>query len=74
MKKYALYPGYVTSSNDGQRHYITAGELARLYGVSYHECVVVDVDRPECFRGHDVSGLTKLFPNRNGTYELLRVE
>lgn len=37
---FVILPGYVTSRHDGQRHYIQACELIRLYQV-YGEDVVV---------------------------------
>jgi hypothetical protein len=36
--KYILNPGWVTSKNDGQQHFITAGYLVRLYKVNPDEC------------------------------------
>lgn len=41
MLKYAVYPGYVISKNDGDRHYISAQQLMRLYKVDPRECIVV---------------------------------
>lgn len=41
VAKYALHPGMVTSKRDGDRHFIDAHQLARLYGVRPSECVVV---------------------------------
>jgi len=35
--KYAVHPGYVTSISDGDRHFISAGTLAKLYGLRPHE-------------------------------------
>ena len=40
VTKYILFPGYVVSEYDGQRHYITAGQLARLYGVPLSKCLI----------------------------------
>ena len=39
--RFALYPGSVTSSTDGQRHYLDSRSLVFLYGVSPGDCVVV---------------------------------
>lgn len=39
--KYILYPGYVTSITDGQRHWIGALELSQLWKVKKSECAVV---------------------------------
>lgn len=38
--KYALYPGWVTSKEDFNRHFIDARTLAALYQVPMKECVV----------------------------------
>lgn len=38
--KYVLCPGWIASSNDGQRHYVSEWHLARLYGVDIAACVV----------------------------------
>jgi hypothetical protein len=31
--RYVLHPGWVTSVNDGDKHYISANKLMRLYGL-----------------------------------------
>jgi hypothetical protein len=69
-KKYALYPGYVISQYDGDRHFISASQLAELYGVNFNECVIVDKSRPESMvmRGH-TSDLIPLFPRMDGKYK-----
>lgn len=38
--KYVICPGFVQSKNDRQRHYISATQLMRLYGVKPHECLI----------------------------------
>jgi len=40
MKKYLILPGMVTSNTDSDRHFITAHQLIRLYGVNPEECQV----------------------------------
>lgn len=40
-KKWLLTPGWVRSRNDNDEHYIGAARLARLYGVSLSECIVI---------------------------------
>jgi hypothetical protein len=37
--KYILYPGNVKSVNDGDWHFITYGQLIRLYGLAPAECI-----------------------------------
>lgn len=38
--KYIVVPGWITSTNDGQRHYISAYKLIDLYGVKESECII----------------------------------
>ncbi len=72
MKKYLLCPGPVTSKIDGDRHHISASDLARLYGVQMSECVV----RSESListRGRGLNennGLIELWPRYDGNYKL----
>jgi len=63
-KKYRVLPGYIKSKNDGDRHYISAGRLMLLYGVSSAECVI----------GYNggVDGLIVLKPLYNGNYSNYR--
>ena len=67
---YALCPGYITSKNDGDLHYISAMQLAELYGVNIRKCIVVDFDRPETYMGRDLSKYIKLRPKYYGNYNL----
>lgn len=64
--KYAVYPGMITSITDGDRHYITARQLIRLYGVDEKECFIVKHD--------DGAGippnLIALKPRYDGNYTL----
>lgn len=39
MIKYVLCPGYVTSNNDRQLHYVGGVDLIRLYNVNPFECI-----------------------------------
>lgn len=45
VKRFAVYPGYVSSRNDWDRHYISAQQLMSLYQVRPEECVVIRDDR-----------------------------
>ena len=67
MYKYALHPGYVLSPY-GDRHYITAGQLANLYRVNSRECIVIDSTRPETFLGLNTNNLINLYPRGDGDY------
>jgi len=69
MKKYLLIPGHVESKRDGQLHYIGASELARLYGVSIHECIVFIPERSDKLRGYP-KDLIRLSPDCHGRYNL----
>jgi hypothetical protein len=67
VTRFVLHPGYVTSPNDGDRHYIGARQLADLYGVRLSECVVIDPERPRISLGHgDLSAYLHLFPSAEG--------
>lgn len=60
VKKYAIYPGWIHSRHDGDRHYINADQLMRLHGVHPDECVVVSAD--EDFQSRKGMGLIQLGP------------
>ncbi len=50
MKRYVLYPGFVTSQQDGDRHFIGSGKLRTLYLIPRDARVVYGGDpgvRPE---------------------------
>lgn len=76
--RYLLFPGYVTSRADGQRHYVNAQALAFAYGVPMADCVLFPMgaspddaqrrnDLHECVaRGE----LVALHPLMGGNYSL----
>ena len=64
MKKYLLHPGYVTSATDGDKHYITASQLMRLYNVREEECVTYLPYRPY----PNQEKLIDLYPKYDGKY------
>lgn len=66
-KKYLLIAGNVYSKTDGDRHWISAPQLARLYGVDPKECVFADELRPETWQG---TNLRILRPRFDGDYRL----
>ena len=77
--KYALHPGPVTSKNDGDRHFIDAHTLARLYRVRPAECVVVPWGAPAPGRERERElllerikrmELVHLYPDYHGRYTL----
>ncbi len=65
--KYIIFPGYVTSKNDGDSHWISAPQLMRLYGVAPVDCLIFD-DRVR-FAGYPPH-LIALRPRRDGNYAL----
>lgn len=77
-KQYLLCPGTVRSATDGQRHYIPAEELARLYNVPMNRCVVLPdrdtpweiLDRMRYLDKLSKGELLKLVPRANGNYVL----
>lgn len=66
-KKYLVIPGPVCSKRDGDRHYIEADKLMRLYGVNPADCIIHRHDRPG--ERHDPS-LIWLIPQYSGDYTL----
>ena len=65
-KKFSVLPGYITSKNDGQRHYIGWPQLIRLYGVKKEDCFIQGFN--DQYRGWlaDTIPLTPLY---DGNYE-----
>jgi hypothetical protein len=68
MIRFAVYPGRVLSAHDGDRHFISAPQLIRLYGVDPRECVIFHGDDRD--RGKSAEGLIRLSPSRSGDYSL----
>ena len=69
MVKYLVCPGTVISKSDGDEHFISAGQLMRLYGVKPTECVVMPTGSAR--RGWtEPAGLIHLRPSYHGNYEL----
>lgn len=66
-----LHPGPVLSKEDRDRHFISAGRLAELYGLRLQDCIVVDWDRPNKILGHrKQESDVHLYPRRDGIYRL----
>ncbi len=67
--RYVLHPGYVTSRNDGQRHYVGIAQLAKLYGL--------DIRAPNVAIAYGLRSLddlpddVHLYPRYNGDYRLI---
>lgn len=64
-----LYPGEVRSKVDGDFHYITAPQLARLYGVDYRKCYVIYESKERGTAGYgELKTDIHLFPRFDGAY------
>lgn len=67
MKKYICQGGWVTSKNDGDRHYIPASRLPQLYGIDPSECYFINEgDPPNTYPWY--IGLQVLSPRYDGDY------
>ncbi len=67
MKKYLVCPGIVVA-HDGDKHYIGANELMRLYKVSPKECTIIDT--PIAAHGLEWSKYLVLRPDATGKYKI----
>lgn len=67
--KYLVCPGYVSSVNDKDEHYISAMRLIKLYGVHPRECVVL-TDNMRGYSQEFLNSLYALYPRRNGNYTI----
>jgi hypothetical protein len=71
--KYAICPGWITSRNDGNRHFIGFANLVKLYGVDLAECVLVTDGQRTGWSEEELSGLTWLHPQSSELkYEKIR--
>ena len=73
VKRFAVYPGYVSSRNDWDRHYISAQQLMDLYRVRPAECIVIRDDLPPTrrtsgWRDEDLDRLLALRPQTGLDY------
>lgn len=68
--RFVLFPSWIISSTDGERHFIKAGELAKLYNVPFHKCLVVD--HTNRIAGHYIprKGDVRLYARADGNYKL----
>lgn len=65
-RKFLVIGDYIISENDGDRHYISAKQLVRLYNLKKGEYELFDHDRNP--RDISTSGKIILGPLRNGNY------
>ena len=70
--RYLLAPGHIISATDGDRHYINASTLCKLYGVKRAECIdlsrLLDAQRRRVVS--DCPDLPILAPRYDGDYSL----
>lgn len=69
-RKYICYGDTIVSPTDGNKHHISAHEVARLYGVNPKECVFCDARNRDRLRGIISDGLVQLWPRPDGNYIL----
>jgi len=62
-RKFALHPGYITSKNDGDEHYISVGQLAQLYELKPTEYIIWRE-----FHGSYWNDYVHLYPSYEGNY------
>lgn len=68
IPRFAVHPGWVRSQEDGQLHYITAFDLARLYQLEGGEWFPWNDERPQTYVGRRWEDHLHLFPSKEGRY------
>jgi len=68
--KYAVFPGLVQSSYDGQIHQISAEALMRLYKVNPSDCFIVTKQAKMTVEKSWLDSLIHLHPRFDGDYTL----
>ena len=68
--RYLLCPGIVMSRNDGKYHYVSASDLAHLYGIQISQCKVRPGQMIARFGWRPQSGVIELHPRYDGDYSL----
>lgn len=67
VRRHIIHPGYVRSRNDGERHFISASQLTRLYGLNWLADHCVNANEPGYVASpNDVH----LYPQYDGNYRL----
>lgn len=70
-KKYLLIGGEVISKNDGDRHYVSAYKLLRLYRLGEEICDCIEAAEESLYRrSHPNNSLIVLRPRFDGRYGL----
>ncbi len=68
--KFAVFPGFVASINDGQEHFIGFARLCELHQVNPSECV--DMSKPGSRVGRYTGNLKQLRVSKAGSYPLFK--
>lgn len=70
-KMFVVWPGYIHSKADGDRHFVTAERLIRLYNVPLRDCIVVHWGQEgRCLAGLHQEQYIHLGPRYDGDYTL----
>lgn len=70
MKKYVVYGMPFESKNDGDKFYLSAFKIAKLYNVNLNECILIDYNDESKLVGIDTSKYIALYPRYDGNYTL----
>jgi hypothetical protein len=72
--KFLVCPGWVTSKNDGDRHWITAHQLMQLYMVRPEQCLIQGeaAELHIIGRRFDTEHLIPLRPSYHGHYPVFQ--
>jgi hypothetical protein len=66
MKLWLLEPGWIRSPTDGDRHYISAPTLARIYGLRIDECIVATTRESHGYDEDYLAVLHRFIPSPDG--------
>ena len=72
-KLYVVFGGNITSKNDRKWHYVSARNVAQLYGLNPNDCIFVSESTPINDKtglpyGVPDIGFGRLYPQSNGDY------
>jgi hypothetical protein len=68
--KPCLHPGYIHSRTGGMWHFISASQLAQLYGLNPRDCIIWDEERPETYSGRNYEDYKHFYPSYKGSYQV----
>lgn len=72
-KRFVIHPGFVVSKSSGQREYVGAVQLMRLYGIDPRDCIVVEpTDGQRRYAEEQGIKLLHLKPQDDGVYSIRR--